>query len=104
MLVLAMSSSWLNETRASEALMENHGCISCHRVDRKMIGPSFRQIAARYRSEPQAAERLFAKVRAGGEGEWDDVPMQPNPPEKISDEDLQAVIRWILTLPIDDQR
>ncbi len=83
---------------ASEELMSRGGCISCHRVDQKLLGPSFQEVAVRYRSDPQAAAKIFAKVREGGEGEWGDLPMQPNGEEKISDADLQTVVEWILSL------
>lgn len=83
---------------ASEELMSSGGCISCHRVDQKLIGPAFKEVAARYRADPQVAARLFTKVREGGEGEWGDMPMQPNSEEKISDADLRTLIEWLLKL------
>lgn len=83
---------------ADEDLMNRSGCISCHRIDQKLLGPSFKDVAARYRDKPQAAEQLFVKVREGGEGEWGDLPMQPNSEEKISDEDLKRLLDWILEL------
>ena len=78
--------------------MVQGGCISCHRVEEKLIGPAYNEVAKRYRGKDKAAERLFAKVREGGEDEWGDIPMRPNGVEKISDEDLKAVIAWILVL------
>jgi cytochrome c len=83
---------------ASEQLMQKGGCISCHRVDQKLIGPGFKQVAAQYKETDGAAEYLFQKVREGGEGVWGDMPMQPNGPQKISDEDLHAIVAWILRL------
>jgi cytochrome c len=85
-------------THASEQLMERSGCISCHRVDQKLIGPAFKEVAARYRTESAATEYLIEKIRNGGEGVWGDIPMQPNGVEKISDEDLALVVEWILKL------
>lgn len=83
---------------ASEQLMQKGGCISCHRVDQKLIGPGFKQVAAQYKETDGATAYLFQKVREGGEGVWGDMPMQPNGPQKISDEDLQAIVTWILSL------
>lgn len=83
---------------ASEELMSRSGCISCHRADQKLLGPGFNEVAARYRGDAQAMERLFRKVRDGGEGEWGDLPMQPNGEEKVSDADLRALLEWILKL------
>ncbi len=83
---------------ADEQLMEKRGCISCHRVDKKLIGPSFKAVAERYRGNADAPALLFQKVREGGEGVWDDIPMTPNSESKISDADLKTVIAWVLSL------
>lgn len=78
--------------------MSKAGCVACHRVAEKINGPSFKAVAARYRNDPGAPAWLFEKIREGGEGVWGDLPMVPNGPQKISDEDLQAMIAWILSL------
>lgn len=98
--VLPVSAAGLSpdEQAAAEKLMEKSGCISCHRVDQKLIGPSFRQVAARYKSESDAPALLFEKVREGGEGVWGDIPMIANSPEKIPDADLYRVLAWVLSL------
>ena len=84
--------------QASEAMMKKARCNACHAVDRKVVGPAFREVAARYRGDGQVADKLFAKVRAGGSGNWGDIPMMANGPERISDDDLKAVLGWILGL------
>lgn len=84
--------------QASEAIIKKARCIACHNVERKMMGPAYREVAARYRNDAEAPARLMAKVRNGGSGVWGDIPMPPNGTDKISDEDLQAAIRWILAL------
>ena len=83
---------------ANEQLMEKSGCLSCHRVDQKLIGPAFKDVAARYKQHPEVIDDLLQKVREGGEGVWGDVPMAPNSPEKVSDENLKLIIEWILSL------
>lgn len=93
---LAFASSI--RVHASEQLMERSGCISCHRVDQKLIGPAFTEVAARYRGDSQAVSYLIQKIREGGEGVWGDIPMQPNDAEKISDADLKFVVEWLLKL------
>jgi cytochrome c len=98
LLVLALSLMNPPQSRASEALMERSGCVSCHRVSEKLIGPAYIDVAAKYRGDTQALVYLTSKVREGGEGVWGDMPMQPNSPEEISDADLKAVIVWILSL------
>lgn len=83
---------------ANEELMGKKGCVSCHRVDQKLVGPSYKQVAAKYKSDPNAEALLLEKVREGGEGVWGDMPMPPNSPEKISDADLKILVDWILQL------
>lgn len=97
-LSLAIQCVYAPPCAAEEALMDRGGCISCHRLEQKLLGPSFKEVAARYRDDPLAVERLFTKVREGGEGEWGDLPMQPNDEKKISDADLRALLAWILKL------
>jgi cytochrome c len=75
-------------------LLEAHACVGCHTLDKKLVGPSFRDIAARYARDAGAAARLTAKVRAGGQGVWGAVPMPPA--AGISDTDLSALIAWVL--------
>ena len=78
--------------------MEKSGCISCHRVEQKLIGPPFKAVAEKYRKNGDAPSLLFDKVREGGEGVWGDIPMVPNGPNKIADADLHSAIAWILSL------
>ncbi|MFT4045862.1 MAG: c-type cytochrome [Solimonas sp.] len=83
---------------ADEAMLERGGCVGCHRVNEKLVGPPLRAVAAKYRNVPDAAAQLFASVREGSEGVWGDIPMPPKAPEQLSDADLQATIAWILQL------
>jgi sulfite dehydrogenase len=75
-------------------MLDAHACNGCHAVDRKLVGPAFRDVAAKYASDAGAAARLAAKIRAGGAGAWGDVPMPPNP--KLSEADALALARWVL--------
>jgi cytochrome c len=85
-----------NETSNTEELMEKSGCISCHRIDEKLIGPSFKQIAARYPHNEQTTDRLVNAVRGGSEGVWGDVPMPPNSEQKVSEDNLRRIVEWLL--------
>lgn len=76
------------------ALLDKHACSGCHAVDRKMIGPAFREIAARYAGDAGAAAKVAGKIRSGGAGAWGDVPMPPNP--TLSEADALALARWVL--------
>jgi cytochrome c len=72
-----------------------YGCIACHAVDHKVVGPSFQDVAAKYRGKDVEAT-LVDKVKNGGSGVWGQIPMTPNP--QVPDPDLHAIVKWILTL------
>ena len=81
---------------AVDDAMTKAGCMACHAKDKKVVGPSFKDIAAKYKGQADIVPKLMEKVRKGGSGVWGPVPMAPNPPDKISDADLQAAIQKIL--------
>ena len=76
------------------SMAEKSGCLACHGVNAKVIGPGLQDIAAKYRGDGDAQARLVAKVKSGGQGVWGQVPMPPN--SHIGDEDIRALVRWIL--------
>lgn len=78
-----------------EDAMVKAGCTACHNKDKKIVGPSYKQIAAKYKGQDSVA-KLMEKVRKGGSGVYGPVPMAPNPIDKISDADLKAAIEFIL--------
>jgi cytochrome c len=80
---------------ANEKLAQSSGCMVCHGVDKKLIGPSYKEIAAKYRTDKGAEAGLFKKVKAGGKGVWGETPMPPNP--HVKDEDIHTLVKWILT-------
>ena len=75
--------------------MTKAGCMACHAMDKKVLGPSFKDVAAKYKGQDVAA-KLMEKVRKGGSGVFGPIPMAPNPPEKINDADLKAAVELIL--------
>ena len=81
---------------AAEAMMKKDGCAACHAVDKKIIGPSYQEVAAKYKGDKDAAAKLAKKVKEGGSGVWGAVPMPPN--VATSDADIKALVEWILTL------
>lgn len=81
---------------ASEKLAQSSGCMTCHAIDRKVIGPSFKEIAAKYGSDKNAEANLVKKVKAGGAGVWGPTPMPPN--AHVKDEDIKSIVAWILTV------
>ena len=72
----------------------SNACMGCHAVDRKLVGPSFKDIAARYKADPQAVAKLSKKVKDGGSGVWGAIPMPAHP--RMSDADLHSVVEWVL--------
>ncbi|MGU7784505.1 c-type cytochrome [Burkholderia sp. PU8-34] len=72
----------------------SNACMGCHAVDRKLVGPSFKDVAARYKSDPQAAAKLAKKVKEGGSGVWGAIPMPAHP--RMSDADIRSVVEWVL--------
>jgi cytochrome c len=80
---------------APEEMPAKYGCTACHAVDHKVVGPAFKDVAAKYRGKDVAAQ-LAQKVRSGGAGVWGQVPMTPNP--QVPDEDLHAIVNYILSL------
>ena len=79
-----------------EALLKKHACIACHSVSSKMVGPSFKDIAAKYGTQKDAEKMLIEKVKKGSTGVWGQIPMPPN--TTIPDADLQVIIKWVLGL------
>lgn len=95
-LLAAPLAAWVAPAQANpEEAMIKAGCMACHAKDKKMVGPSFQQIAAKYKGQDVKAT-LVQKVRTGGKGNFGPIPMAPNPPDKISDADLGDAVGWIL--------
>ena len=79
---------------ANEKLAQSNGCMTCHAVDKKVIGPSYKEIAAKYRSDKAAEANLVKKVKAGGSGVWGPTPMPPN--AHIKEDDIKTLVQWVL--------
>jgi cytochrome c len=75
-------------------IARGNACMGCHAVDRKLVGPSFQQIAEKYKGDAQAPAKLALKVKKGGAGVWGSIPMPSHP--AMSDADVQTVVAWVL--------
>ena len=84
------------DAKAAEALAQKSGCLACHGVAKKVLGPSYKEVAAKYKSDKGAEAKLVAKVKAGGSGVWGPVPMPPHP--QVKDEDIKTIVQWVLSL------
>jgi cytochrome c len=97
--VVLACSLGMGLARASEQIATKAGCATCHAVDKKIIGPSYKDIAAKYKGKPDAVAALSKSVRTGSKGVWGTLPMAPTDAAKLSDADLKTVITWVLKTP-----
>ena len=100
MLVVAAGAIGLAGAGAAVAddqlkLATDKGCTACHNVDKKVIGPAYKEVAKKYKGDAKAADALAAKVVKGGSGVWGPIPMPPN---KVTDDEAKKLVAWILAL------
>jgi cytochrome c len=81
---------------ADQQLAQKSACMSCHGVDKKIVGPAFKEIAAKYAGDKNAHAVLVEKVKTGGKGVWGPIPMPPSP--QVKPEDAAKIITWVLSL------
>jgi cytochrome c len=81
---------------ATEELAKKNACTACHAVDKKVVGPAYKEVAAKYRGDKTAEAKLIDKVKNGGVGVWGQVPMPPN--ATVSDADVKTLVKWVLSL------
>ena len=82
------------DMKAASYLITKSDCITCHAVDKKMVGPTFKDVAAMYRSDKGAENRLVEKVIKGGSGVWGTAAELPHP--NMKEEDIRTLVQWIL--------
>jgi cytochrome c len=95
---LAAIGGMLISTAASAQLelAKQKNCLACHAVDKKLVGPAYKDIAAKYANDKDAAPRLAKKVREGGVGVWGQIPMPANP--QVNEAESLQLVKWVLTL------
>ena len=81
---------------ANPELAQKKNCMACHAVDKKLIGPPYKDVAAKYSGQKDAVDKLAAKVMKGGSGAWGVLPMPANP--QVNDAEAKQLVQWILTL------
>jgi cytochrome c len=81
---------------ADEALAKKYACTACHAIDKKLVGPSYKDVAAKYKGDAKAEEKLAVKVKKGGSGVFGPVPMPPNP--NVPDADVAKLVKWVLSV------
>jgi len=81
---------------ANEELAKKHACTACHAIDKKLVGPGYKEVANKYRGDAKAEAMLVEKVKKGGVGVWGQVPMPPN--ASVPDADVKTLVKWVLSL------
>lgn len=81
---------------ANEALAKAKNCLACHATDKKVVGPSYKEVAAKYAGQKDAVDKLAVKVMKGGVGAWGQVPMPANP--QVNDAEAKQLVQWILSI------
>ncbi len=95
LLILAASTVVALPALADEALAKSKNCMACHAVDKKLVGPAYKDIAAKYANDKTAADKLATKIQEGGSGVWGAIPMPANP--QVNDADAKKLAAWVLS-------
>ena len=74
-------------------VLQKNACIACHGMDNKIVGPSFRDIANKYKDRPDAVNYLSGRIKAGGQGVWGNIPM---PPQALSETESARLAQWLV--------
>ena len=82
------------QVQADEALAKAKNCMACHQIDKKVVGPAYKEVAAKYKGDKGAVDKLAAKVKAGGSGVWGPTQMPPN---NVTDDEAKKLVTWVLS-------
>lgn len=94
--LLACLPAWSADEAAALDVAKKNGCLACHGMETKMVGPSWRDVGKKYAGDAEAESRLVTKVKKGGKGVWGEVPMPPN--VTVKDADVRTLVKFVLTL------
>jgi len=94
-LLFLLATLAMSPAHGNMALAKRNQCMGCHLPDKKVVGPSYREIAARYADQQDAVDVLTRRIRQGSQGIWSPLVMPPNP--RISEQDARALAEWILS-------
>ncbi len=88
--------SFAADDAAVKALAQKNNCLACHAIDKRLVGPAYKEIAAKYKGDKAAEAKLSEKVKNGGVGVWGQIPMPPNP--NVKDDEAKTLVQWILAM------
>lgn len=91
--LIAAGVAFAGQVSADEALAKTKNCLTCHAADKKIVGPSYKDVAAKYKGQGDAVAKLAAKIKTGGKGVWGEVPMPPN---NVTDDEAKKLAAWVL--------
>jgi cytochrome c len=94
-MIFGASANAAVDAAKAKQLAQKYNCLACHAVDKKLVGPSYQEVAKKYKGDKGAEDKLIAKVKAGGSGVWGAIPMPPN---NVPDADVKTLVEWILSL------
>jgi len=94
--ILTAGGAQAADANAAEALLKKNACTACHAIDKKMVGPAYKDVANKYRGQKDAEAKLAEKVKKGGTGVWGSIPMPPN--AAVSDADIKTMVHYVLSL------
>jgi cytochrome c len=94
--VAAVAALASNAAFANEQLAKEKNCLACHAIDNKLVGPGYKEVAAKYKGDKSAENKLATKIQKGGSGVWGQIPMPANP--QVSDAEAHTLAKWILGL------
>ena len=95
MLVAGQASA--ADAAAAQAFAQKSGCLACHSIDKKVLGPAYKDVAAKYKGDKTAEAKLIEKVKKGGSGVSGPMPMPGNSPQ-VKDADIKTIVEWVLSL------
>lgn len=96
LMTLAMALSVAAPAMADQALATSKNCMACHAIDKKLVGPSYKDVAAKYAGQKDAVDKLATKIIKGGAGVWGPVPMPAN--AQVNEADAKKLAAWVLSL------
>jgi cytochrome c len=94
--VIALGAMFSNAAFASEQLAREKNCLACHAVDNKLVGPGYKEVAAKYKGDKSAEDKLAQKIMKGGSGVWGQIPMPANP--QVSAAEAKTLAKWVLSM------
>jgi len=95
-MLAVFGASLAGTAQADEKLAQSKNCMACHNVDKKVVGPAYKDIAVKYKDDKDAEAKLVKKVLGGGTGVWGQIPMPPNP--AVSEAEAKTLVKWIMAL------